>query len=160
MEIALQPVTRANWSATLRLEVSPEQQRFVADHAPIAAIALAKAYVRPGGAQWLPFAILAGERMVGFIELACEPDTADEYWIFHFFIDHRFQRRGYGRAALDAFIRLVRSEYPRCANLRLVVHPENLAAQRLYASAGFTPTGAERWGEPVYQLSLREHSGK
>lgn len=49
MTISLQRVTRRNWRDTLQLRVHPDQQRFVADHAPIAAIALAKAFVRPGG---------------------------------------------------------------------------------------------------------------
>ena len=40
--ITLREVTRENWRATLSLAVHPEQQRFIADHTPIAAIALAK----------------------------------------------------------------------------------------------------------------------
>ncbi len=153
-EIYLREVTRENWRETLQLAVRPEQQRFVADYAPIAAIALAKAYIRPGGAIWTPYAIYAGVTMVGFLALAYEPDTADQYWLFHFFIDQRYQGRGYGRAALQRFIELVRREYPQCQMLQLVVHPENVVAQRLYTAAGFRPTGTERWGEPVYQYAM------
>jgi diamine N-acetyltransferase len=158
--ISLREVTRENWRATLRLAVHPEQQRFVAgDDAPIAAIALVKAYVRAGGVSWAPYAIVAGEgegeKMVGFVALAYAPGSADEYWVFHFFIDRRYQGRGYGAAALERLIELVRREQPRARMLRLVVHPENQAAQRLYMGAGFRATGAERWGEPVYQLALR-----
>src|SRR6476660_8806799 len=43
--ITLRDITRENWRASLSLTVYPEQQRFVADHTPIAAIALAKAYI-------------------------------------------------------------------------------------------------------------------
>ncbi len=50
--ISLQEVTAANWRATLNLRVHPEQQRFIADCTPIAAIVLAKAYIRPGGLLW------------------------------------------------------------------------------------------------------------
>ncbi len=132
----------------------PEQQRFVADYAPIAAIALAKAYIRPGGAIWAPYAIYAGVTMVGFFALAYEPDSADQYWLFHFFIDQRYQGHGYGRVALQRFIEMVRREYPQCQMLQLMVHPENARAQRLYTAAGFQPTGTERWGEPVYQLAM------
>ncbi len=42
--ITLSPVTEANWRETLTLSVHPAQQRFISDSAPIAAIALAKAY--------------------------------------------------------------------------------------------------------------------
>lgn len=152
--ITLREVREDNWREALTLAVRPEQQRFVADHTPIAAIALAKAYIRPGGAMWMPYAIYAGAVMVGFLALACDPETDDQYWLFHFFIDQRFQGRGYGQAALQRYITLVKREYPQCRALHLVVHPANLAAQRLYTSAGFQPTGGERWGEPVYRLTL------
>lgn len=153
-DLALREVTQENWRAALRLTVHPDQQRFVAEYAPIVAIALAKAYVRLGGATWSPYVIYAGTTMVGFVELAYEPDTSDQYWVFHFFIDQRFQGRGYGTAALRRFIELVQHAHPSCQMLQLVVHPENLRAQHLYTAAGFHSTGTERWGEPVYQLAL------
>ena len=53
--LSIQEVTRENWRTTLGLTVFPEQQRFIADYVPIAAIALAKAYIRPGGLVWVPF---------------------------------------------------------------------------------------------------------
>ncbi len=162
--VTLRPVTRENWQEALRLAVRPEQQRFVAGYAPIALLGLAKAYVRPGGVSWEPYAIYASgaeesgqeasEAMVGFVELAYAPGSADEYWVFHCFIDARFQGRGYGRAGLTRLIELVAREHLAARTLRLVVHPENTAAQRLYTSAGFRPTGAERWGEPAYRLAL------
>ena len=155
-DLAVREVTAENWRAALRLAVQPEQQRFVAEYAPIAAVALAKAYIRPGGAVWVPYAIYASSTMIGFVELAYEPGSMDDYWVFHFFIDQRVQGRGYGAAALERLIELVRHEHPRCRVLQLVVHPENIPAQRLYTSAGFRPTGTERWGEPVYQLQLRK----
>lgn len=68
--LTMHEVTRENWREALRLSVRPEQQRFIADYAPIAAIALAKAYVRPGSLVWTPYAFYAGERMVGFAVLA------------------------------------------------------------------------------------------
>src|SRR5215469_16614911 len=123
--IALREVTRENWWATLSLTVFPEQQRFVAEFAPIAAVALAKAYVRPGGVTWVPYAISADTDLVGFTELAFDPDSSDDYWIFHFFIDQHYQRRGYGTAALDQLIELIRHEHLHCQVLQLVVHPEN-----------------------------------
>ncbi len=154
--VSLREVTQDNWLATLQLEVQPDQQRFVAAYTPIAAIALAKAYIRPGGKEWAPYAIFAGATVVGFVELAYQPGSQDEYWIFHFFIDQRFQGCGYGKAALAALIAFVRERYPDCQTLQLVVHPDNHRAQRLYTRAGFRATGETRWGEPVYQLALHD----
>jgi len=153
--ITLHEITRDNWRAALRLSVHPDQQRFVADATPIAAVALAKAYVRPGGLVWLPYAILADAQMVGLLELAYAPGSADQYWLYHFFIDQAQQRKGYGKAALRAFIALVGTDHPTCQQISLAVHPENRHAQQLYTSVGFQPTGMQMDGEPVYALALR-----
>ncbi len=121
---------------------------------PIAAIALAWAYVRPGSLVWAPYAIYADAAMVGFIELAYAPESPDTYWIYHFFIDQAQQGQGYGKAALQAFIQLVREQHTACRAIQLTVHPENQRAQQLYRSAGFRPTGREQDGEPVYRLDI------
>jgi diamine N-acetyltransferase len=154
-ELSLQEVTRENWRATLDLAVFPEQQRFIADSVPIATIALAKAYIRPAGLVWVPYAFYANTEMVGFTELAYEPESVDNYWIFHFFIDRHYQGRGYGKEALRLFLQFIRNHHPQCQSLQLTVHPENEHAQRLYTGAGFQPTGAVFSDEPVYQLSLQ-----
>jgi diamine N-acetyltransferase len=153
--LLLREVTQENWRATLGLAVFPEQQRFIADSAPIAAIALAKAYIRPGGLIWVPYAFYADAEMVGFTELAYEPGSVDNYWLFHFFIDRHFQGRGYGKEALRLFLQFIRDRHPQCQALQLTVHPDNAHAQRLYIGVGFQPTGATLSDEPVYQLSFK-----
>jgi diamine N-acetyltransferase len=157
-QISLRDVSHDNWRETLGLTVHPDQQRFIADYAPIAAIALAKAYIRPGGLVWAPFAIYADQHLVGFIELACDPASRQRYWVYHFFIDQAYQGKGYGKAALDVFVQTVQSRYPRCQQINLTIHPENSCAQHVYTSVGFRPTGVEQNGEPVYALQLVERS--
>jgi diamine N-acetyltransferase len=155
--ITLQPVTRANWRQTLTLTVDAQQQRFVAATSPPAAVALAKAYIRPQGLPVMPYAICADEVMVGYFNLVCDPATTDDYWLYHFFIDQRYQGRGYGRAALRAILALLRHDFPRCRSVSLMVHPDNTVAQRLYTGAGFRATGAvneAEGGEPIYRLEL------
>lgn len=92
--------------------------------------------------------------IVGLFELAYEPGRGDEYWINHFFIDQAHQRKGYGTAALHAFVQLVKEEHPIAEHVQLAIHPENTHAQRLYTSVQFQPTGKELHGEPVYMLQL------
>ncbi len=121
--ITLREITRENWRAALSLAVHPEQQRFTADHTPIAAIMLAKAYIRPDGLVWIPYAIYAAEEIVGLIELAYEPDSQEQYWVYHFFIDHSQQGQGYGKAAFRAFMKS-RLETPLLAAGRKVGPPE------------------------------------
>jgi diamine N-acetyltransferase len=153
-ELVLEEVTRDNWHDTLVLGVAPEQQRFVADSVPIAAIALAKAYIRPGGLVWVPYAFSCDGTMVGFAELAYQPESADDYWMFHFFIDQRYQRQGLGTQALQLFLGRVREQHAHAQALQLTVHPDNAPAQRLYLQAGFEPTGEVRFDELVYRLAL------
>lgn len=152
--ITLHPIDRQNWRAALALGVRPEQQRFVAGYQPIAAIVLAKAYVRPGGLVWAPYLLYAAQEPVGLVALTYAPDSTDNYWINHFFIDQHYQERGYGQQALAALLAFISSQHPHCTRLRLTVHPENVAAQRLYRSVGFAPTDALQDDEPVYQLAL------
>ena len=153
--LSIQEVTRENWSATLGLAVFPEQQMFIAAYVPIAAIALAKACIRPGGLVWIPYAFYANGEMVGFTELAYEPGSLDNFWILHFFIDQHYQGRGYGKEALSVLLQFIRDHHPKCQALQLTVNPENDLAQHLYTSAGFRPRGAEMSGEPVYRLALK-----
>lgn len=155
MEVTLQPITRHNWRAALSLTLPPEQQRFVADYAPVVLIGLAKAYVGALGLTWLPYGIFAGENLVGFVALAYPPANQQECWIFHFFIDQQSQGKGIGKRALQAIIELVRTAFPDCRTVRLTVHPENTIAQALYTKAGFTSTGEQAFDEPLYQLVIR-----
>jgi diamine N-acetyltransferase len=69
--------------------------------------------------------------MVGFVELAHSSASPDQYWIYHFFIDHQQQSKGYGKAGLDSFIKLVAAENPACQAIQLQVHPQNKRAQYL-----------------------------
>lgn len=152
--LSLSEVTRKNWRSALDLTVSLEQQRFIADYVPIAAIALAKAYIRPGGLVWTPYAFYDKVEMVGFTELAYEPASLDNYWIFHFFIDQYHQGQGYGKEAIRLFLQFIMNHHPQCRSVQLTVHPENALALHLYTDVGFVPTDATLSGEPVYQKKL------
>ena len=155
--LTLREVTRSNVQAAFQLRVSPEQQHFVADYAPIAAIALAKAYVHAFGFQWIPYALYREDEMVGFVALAYEDSEAhrSRYWMFHFFIDARYQGQRYGREALELLIQEVKEHHPACRVIQLTVHPENKQAQHVYAQVGFRPTGEMLDNEPVYHLPLQ-----
>src|ERR1700712_1078447 len=108
LNITLRPITRDNWREALTLTVSPEQQRFVSDYVPVVLIGLAKSYVGALGLSWIPYGVYADEQMVGFVALAFRPHSEEDYWIFHFFIDQRYQQRGYGRSALNTVLNYVR----------------------------------------------------
>ncbi len=154
MSLVIQPVTRDNWRAMLDLAVAPEQQRFVAGYAPVALVGLAKAYVQPGGRLWLPLAFYDGDRPLGFVMLAADADQPEAVWIYHFFIDQRYQGQGVGQAAAALLVAHITAAYPTAERVYLTVHPENRRGQRLYLSAGFRPAGETVDDEPVYVRPL------
>jgi diamine N-acetyltransferase len=152
MTIELRPVTRDNWEEAIQMKVKESQRDFV----PSAAVSLAKVYIKPEGdaVEYIPFSIYDNDKMVGFIMHAYEPDTVNMYWINGFFIDHMYQGRGYGRAALAKMISWIKTKCPKCGEIRLTVHKDNHHARKLYKNFGFSPTG-EIWGEEeVYYLSF------
>lgn len=148
--VTLVPVTRDNWLDALELRVQPEQE----PHVPSVSVALAKCYIRPEGGPVYPYAIMAAGEMVGFLTLTCEQGPVDNYWLNAFQIDRRYQRQGYGTAALWEVIALVRREYPASERFNLTVHPDNDPARRLYERAGFVDAGRVYDGEMVYTLPL------
>lgn len=147
------PIGRDNWRVALALRVAPAQLPFVADSQPVAAIALAKAFIRPDGFRWYPYGLYAGATLVGFVAVSHDEEEA-ACWLYHFFIDAAAQGRGHGGAGLRALLALLVAPPFAARAALLTVHPANVAAQRLYARAGFLPTGAERDGEPVWRLAL------
>lgn len=150
--VGLEPVVAENWRRALLVTVRPEQLAFVADHQPVALVILAKSYVRPGGRQWEPLAIVDEVgNIVGLVALA-HSGTSTE--MLHLAIDAASQGQGLGTAAVDAIIGYVHRGRPSCRELTLSVHPDNELAQHVYRSAGFEPTGALRDGEPLFALEL------
>lgn len=88
------------------------------------------------------------------------PDDSEGGCILHhFMLDHRFQRRGYGRAALLAAIDLARE---RDVQYMLLSYWPGNPAVKLYESVGFRHTG-DYWSvvgvedsppEPVIRLEI------
>jgi len=161
--VTLRDITRENWRDALVLSVAPDQLRFVSDSPCPVALMLAKAYIQPGGLPVAPFGVYARadglERMVGFFALAYEPGSADRYLLMHFLVDRRWQRRGYGAAALHALVALLTERHPACRSIDVTVHPDNHLARRLYERCGFADTGTLLFGEPCYRLSLDRATG-
>ena len=154
MSVLLRDVTQDNWRIALRLTVHPDQQRFVADYAPVAALALTKAYIRPNDYHYRPLLAYTDSDAVGFLLLGIPPRNRDEIWLYHFFIDQAFQHQGHGSTILTALCTFVQNTYPSIKQLSLTVHPENQVAQRLYLRFGFQASGEYRDNEPIYQLYL------
>ncbi|MGG3913366.1 GNAT family N-acetyltransferase [Rossellomorea vietnamensis] len=153
-EINIKLISSDNWRDALELSVHDEQQKFVASIHPPVAIALAKAYVRPGGKMVKPYGIYHYNKMVGFFNLHYTPGSKDDYWLFHFFIDKRFQRNGLGSKTLNELIRHIKNTHPYCNRLNLTVHPENETGRSFYLKFGFSEDNILTFDEPTFSIKI------
>ncbi len=144
--ITLRPITRENFRACIDLKTTPEQEPFVATNV----VSIAQAYVEPA---FVPRAIYDDETLVGFLMYGRDAETGAD-WIFRLMIGAEYQGRGYGRAALQQALGLLRRQ-PDSKEILISYMPENIGAERMYASLGFVPTGAIEHGEVIARLAER-----
>ena len=153
-DVTLREVTDGNREAVLALAVSGGQTAYVADVAQ----SLREAAEYPEAKAWYR-AVHDHDVPVGFVMISDgitsdDPTLLGPYYLWRLLIDHRFQGRGYGRAALDLVVEHVRTR-PDARELLVshVVGPLSPAA--FYETYGFVPTGQVHEGEPVLALDLR-----
>jgi diamine N-acetyltransferase len=152
--VALREVTADNEAAVRALALAPGQERF----ADSVSESLGEAASSPDAHPWYR-AIYAGDRPVGFVMLSFDvpPGHAEypwRYFLWRLLVDARYQRRGYGRAAMALVIDIVRRS-PGATDLFTSVHPGEGGPGPFYRSLGFQPTGEWFDGEEVYRLPLR-----
>ena len=142
--IELRHVGADNWRACADLEVTAEQRDFVS---PVTRYLCLCHY----GGVWQPLAVYAGDEAVGFVMWAVDPDDRSG-WIGGLVIDQARQRKGYGRATVEALTRRL-LETEGCGSCALSYAPGNAAAFGLYRALGFIETGEMEDDELVARLS-------
>lgn len=155
MTIALREITRENWRECAQLNVAADQRRFVAPNAWSPLQCLYQAPVD----TCVPFGIYDGDAMVGFAMYGTTEygDGLTGWEIWRLMVDERYQRKGYGRAALHAMIALMR-ERLGCDAIIIMFEHTNSAAQQLYESVGFVDTGIMEDHEKVYRLDVSTYA--
>ncbi len=152
-EVHLRPITSDIVDDLIRLKVAPAQEPLVAS----VAASLAQAAYRPLGR---PLAIFADNTPVGLLLLwdsrRDDEDPADELYIWRILIDERYQRRGYGAAAIRWTI--LEGRRTGVARIGLSHQPVEGNAGPFYAKLGFAYTGVERDGELEMIHPLRDET--
>ena len=143
--VTLREVTADTVRAITKLEVTAEQNQFVAPNA----VSIAQAYFEPKA--WFR-AVYADDEPVGFVMLFDDPDKP-EYYLWRFMIAADEQRKGYGRRALELVIEYVRSR-PNATELLTSFVPAPGGPEPFYRSFGFVDTGEIEDGEVVVRLTL------
>jgi diamine N-acetyltransferase len=150
MTVTLKPITKDNFQACIKLKVKEGQERFVA--ANLYSIAQGQFY--PSTQMR---AIYAGATLVGFVMWAWDHDHPQpEMWIWRFMIAGEHQRNGYGRAAMEQVITLLKIE--GVTELFLSYAPGNSGGAQFYAGLGFEDTGRVEHGEIVVRLDLTDNT--
>ena len=149
MTLRLAELTPDNVAAACRIQVKPEQQKFVA---PVAQ-SIAEAYVHYGTA-W-PRLILDGDRVVGFVMGGFDAENEIDAFragIWRLNIAAGEQGRGYGRFAVEAIAAEARQR--RHNRITVLWIQGDGGPEGFYLRLGFTPTGEVLGGEIVGQRML------
>ena len=146
--IKLKEITADNLEDVLKLKVSKNQENFVST----TAYSLAQAYVYRGNAY--PFAIYADDTLVGFIMFGFY-ELRNQYTLWKFLIDEKYQNKGYGKIALLLGIAYMKKQYD-IKEMYTGVAIDNHVAERLYHSVGFQLTGLVENGMKELRYVCRE----
>jgi len=144
MLVTLEPVTLDNWKEVIKIDIADDQRRWV--DSPTVLHALAEASFWPSFTSYAIRDRDTGAR-VGYVAFGPHPEKPIYWFVAILMIDLRYQRRGYGRAAMEAVLAHAKREQPDIRALGLTYRPGNVAAERLYRSLGFTPEGADEDGD-------------
>jgi diamine N-acetyltransferase len=149
-DVSLREITQETVWAIIELSVSEAQQDNLATNAESLAEALftKEAWYR---------AIYAGEIPVGFTmlydeTLRAEPPFNPRIELWRLMVDARYQRKGYGTAALQLLLRHARNMGYR--EIFTSYLPGTASPETLYLKAGFVHTGKVEDREIVLRCSL------
>lgn len=148
--LTLVPVGARTWRGVASLEVAESQRAFVAEPAYYLALC---AY----DGLWSPLAVRLGERVIGFMMWAVDPDDGS-CWLGGILIDRRHQGRGHGRRAVEAALAMLLREGGH-RRFALSYRPDN-PARRLYLGLGFEETAETEGDEVVARLTLARDAGQ
>ncbi|WP_462406558.1 GNAT family N-acetyltransferase [Gracilibacillus sp. Marseille-QA3620] len=139
-DVKIVEVNAENWYECCKLEVSTEQKEYIESNA----ISIAQSKFEH---TLKPYAIYAGEKVVGFLMYNSVQEELDGYWIYRIMVDKEYQGKGIGKAATKLMI----SEMAKLPNARKIIvgyHPDNTEAHNLYSSLGFIDKG-NRFGKEM-----------
>ena len=159
--LRLEQVNGKNVWDILKLTVEENQKNFVANND----ISIIEAYTAiTANGYAFPFGIYENETPVGFLMIGFD---IDDYWddapsiakgnynLWRLMIDKAYQRRGFGKEAVQLALDFIKS-FP-CGKAEycwLSYEPENEAARQLYRSFGFSETGDTDGEELIAVLRL------
>ena len=135
----LKRITPDNYRECLDLKVAEDQKKFISPNV----LSLAKAYLYYDSVT--PFAIYDESLMVGFIMLRFNKEY-NNYFIWQFMIDERYQSKGVGSKALGLAIDWMKKDI-RCSEIVTTYIVGNEKVRKLYIKHGLQQIGEIEDGE-------------
>lgn len=149
MAIHFDIITPDNWLTFNKLKVKEEQKEFVASNLTI----LARAYAYRDSNSKV-YAIYNENIPIGMLmQREYQEDTKLFCVLDQFMITERYQRMGYGKAAMKLWIDLIKSEN-RYDSIILCYIEGDDAAKNLYLNIGFYHTGEVDGNEIIMKYTL------
>lgn len=139
MKISLHPVTQSNYEAVCELDVTKEQEEYVACNM----WSLVESMFNEG---YETRAIYLNEVVVGFLMWVYENQEKVSIW--RFMVDQKHQQKGIGRIALDLALAEIKLT-PNLKTIEICYNPNNPVAKEFYASFGFIEIGMDEDGEDM-----------
>ena len=139
MEVSLRPVTKGNYEEVCDLEVSKEQEDYVACNM----YSLVESMFNEG---YVTRAIYLNEEAVGFfmwVQISIEKIS-----IWRFMVDKTYQQKGIGRQSLNLALDEIK-QTPDLREIEICYDPANPVAKEFYASFGFTEIGMDEDGDDM-----------
>ena len=133
MAVSLRQITKSNYEQVCDLDVSEEQQDYVASNM----WSLVESSFNEG---YETRAIYLGEEPVGFFMWVTK--TLSKVSIWRFMIDHKHQKKGIGRIALNLALNEIKLTYG-LKEIEICYNPNNPVAKAFYSSFGFVEVGMD-----------------
>lgn len=149
MEINFIPVNETNIQKARRLRIAKEQ------HGMVETVDECYAEARQTRV-WRPVILEADGQWIGFAMYGLWEDEGESgrVWLDRFFIDERYQGKGFAKRILPILIRHITEQYA-CKVIYLSVYSNNEPAIHLYKKLGFRWNGeTDIHGEKVMKLYI------
>lgn len=142
MAVSLRQITKSNYEQVCDLDVSEEQQDYVASNM----WSLVESSFNDG---YETRAIYLGEEPVGFFMWVTE--TLSKVSIWRFMIDHKHQKNGIGRIALNLALNEIKLT-DGLKEIEICYNPNNPVAKAFYSSFGFFEVGMDDDNEDMLAI--------
>jgi len=129
--IVFKEITEENYSKVINLEINDFQKAFVGGIND----AIEESKKHEG---FFPLVIYDDEIIIGFLMYNNYPEdtTSDKYWIRVIIIDKKYQKKGYGKLAMEKIINEIKKDKNH-NKINLCVEKDNDIALSLYKKLGF-----------------------